>query len=177
MDLMQIPFEQFRPCIFDLWDRRWFLLTSGDFSSGKYNTMTVSWGSTGILWGKPVFQVVVRPQRYTRLFMEQYDTFTLSVLPEAYRSALNLLGSRSGRDGNKIAEAGLTPAASRIAASPTFAEAELVIECKKLYWADLDPTHFINPALDQNYPRKDYHRQYFGEVLAIYGTRNYMDQG
>jgi flavin reductase (DIM6/NTAB) family NADH-FMN oxidoreductase RutF len=120
---------------------------------------------------------VVRPQRYTRLFMEQYDTFTLSVLPEAYRSALNLLGSRSGRDGNKIAEAGLTPAASRIAASPTFAEAELVIECKKLYWADLDPTHFINPALDQNYPRKDYHRQYFGEVLAIYGTRNYMDQG
>jgi flavin reductase (DIM6/NTAB) family NADH-FMN oxidoreductase RutF len=177
VDLMQIPFEQFRPCIFDLWDRRWFLLTSGDFASGKYNTMTVSWGSTGILWGKPVFQVVVRPQRYTRLFMEQYDTFTLSVLPEAYRSALNLLGSRSGRDGNKIAEAGLTPAASRIAASPTFAEAELVIECKKLYWADLDPTHFINPALDQNYPRKDYHRQYFGEVLAIYGTRNYMDQG
>jgi flavin reductase (DIM6/NTAB) family NADH-FMN oxidoreductase RutF len=174
---MQIPFEQFRPFIFDLWDRRWFLLTSGDFASGKYNTMTVSWGSTGILWGKPVFQVVVRPQRYTRLFMEQYDTFTLSVLPEAYRSALNLLGSRSGRDGNKIAAAGLTPTASRIAASPTFAEAELVIECKKLYWADLDPTHFINPALDQNYPRKDYHRQYFGEVLAIYGTRNYMDQG
>jgi flavin reductase (DIM6/NTAB) family NADH-FMN oxidoreductase RutF len=172
--LIPIPYDLFRTRIFDLWDNRWFLLTSGDFAKGQFNTMTVSWGSTGIMWGKPFFQVVVRPQRLTRQFMEQYDSFTLSVLPDNYRKALNLLGSKSGRDGDKIAEAGLTPVAARQVAAPAFAEAELVVECKKLYWADFDPAHFIDPSLDRNYPRKDYHRQYFGEVLAIYGVETYI---
>ena len=106
--------------------------------------------------------------------MEKYETFTLSVLQVSYRKALNLLGTKSGRDGDKIREAGLTPIAASQVASPTFAEAELVVECKKMYWADFDPTHFIDPAIDRNYPRKDYHRQYFGEVLVINGISSYL---
>ena len=174
MDFVAIPIEQFQTHIFQLWDYRWFLLTSGDFVKGHFNTMTVSWGSTGIMWNKPFIQVVVRPQRYTFPFMEQYETFTLSVLPVAYRKALNLLGTKSGRDGDKIREAGLTPVPASQVAAPTFAEAELVVECKKMYWADFDPTHFVDPTIDRNYPRKDYHRQYFGEVLAIRGISAYL---
>jgi len=174
MDLLPIPFDQFHTRIFDLWDNRWFLLTCGDFASGQFNTMTVSWGSTGIMWGKPFMQVVVRPQRYTRHFIEKYDTFTLSVLPESYRDALNLLGIKSGRDGDKIHEAGLTPVASHAVAAPAFAEAELVIECRKMYWADLDPAHFIGIDASRIYPRQDFHRSYYGEILAIFGRETYL---
>ena len=174
MALQTIPFERFTSRVFHLFDEQWLLLTGGDFARGKFNAMTISWGSLGIIWGRPFVQVVVRPTRYTHEFMERFDTFTVTAFPERHRRALNLLGSKSGRDGDKIAEAGLTPVASAKVAAPAFAEAELVIECKKMFWADFDPTHFIDPAIDRNYPRKDYHRQYFGEVLAIHGISSYL---
>jgi flavin reductase (DIM6/NTAB) family NADH-FMN oxidoreductase RutF len=149
------------------------LLTSGDFAAGRFNTMTVGWGSLGVMWGRPFVQVVVRPTRYTYGFMEQYDTFTLCAFPEAYRQALQLLGTKSGRDGDKIAEAGLTPVASTQVAAPGFAEADLIVECRKMYWQDMDPAHFLDPTIDNHYAKKDYHRVYFGEVVAIHGTEAY----
>jgi flavin reductase (DIM6/NTAB) family NADH-FMN oxidoreductase RutF len=115
----------------DLWDNTWLLLTSGDFETGHYNTMTVGWGGMGCMWGRPYAEVVVRPQRYTYEFLEKYDTFTLSVFNDRLRPALNLLGTRSGRKGNKIGESGLTPVKSRQVAAPSFQEAELVLECRR----------------------------------------------
>lgn len=163
-----IAIDQFLVRIYRLWDRQWFLLTSGDFAQGYYNTMTISWGSLGVMWNRPFVQVVVRPTRYTYEFMERYDTFTLCAFSDKYRRALNLLGSMSGREGDKIAKAGLTPIASTHVAAPAFAEAELVIECKKIYWDDFDPAHFIDPGIEANYSERDYHRIYFGQVLAIH---------
>jgi flavin reductase (DIM6/NTAB) family NADH-FMN oxidoreductase RutF len=160
--------------IHPLWDRQWLLLTSGDFAAGEFNTMTIAWGSLGIMWGQPMAQVVVRPIRYTYQFMERYDTFTLCAFPEAHRQALQILGTKSGRDGNKIAEAGLTPIASTQVAAPGFAEADLIVECHKMYWQDMDPTHFLDPGIDKLYPGKHYHRIYFGAVLAIHGTGAYV---
>lgn len=158
---------------YSLFEEQWLLLTSGDFAAGDFNTMTISWGSLGVMWNKPFVQVVVRPGRYTYGFIERYDTFSLCALPEQYHQALSLLGTKSGRDGDKIAESGLTPtAASRIAA-PVFAEAELVLECRKMYWQDLDPQHFLSPDIARNYPRLDYHRAYFGEILAVSGIDRY----
>jgi len=150
-----------------LWAEQWLLLASGDFAEGKFNTMTVGWGSLGTMWGKPFAQVVVRPTRYTFEFMEQYPSFTLCAFPAAYHDALQLLGSKSGRDGDKIAESGLTPSASTQVAAPCFEEAELVIECRKIYWDDIDPANFLDPAIDWNYPARDYHRIYFGEIAAV----------
>jgi|YNPNPStandDraft_1061719.scaffolds.fasta_scaffold00270_10 flavin reductase (DIM6/NTAB) family NADH-FMN oxidoreductase RutF len=157
-----------------LWARQWLLLAAGDFAAGHFNAMTVGWGMLGTLWGKPVAQVFVRPTRYTYEFMERYDSFTLCVFSEHYRQALNLLGSRSGRDGNKIAQSGLTPIAATLVAAPAFAEAELIIECRKIYWQDLDPAHFLDPGIASNYPIRDYHRCYIGEIVAISGTPAYM---
>lgn len=168
-----IPVDQFTVRIHHLWDKQWFLLTSGDFAAGRYNTMTVSWGSLGVMWNRPFAQVVVRPTRYTYEFMEQYDTFTLCAFSDKYRAALNLLGSKSGRDGDKIAQARLTPIASTQIAAPGFAEAELIIECRKIYWDDFDPTHFIDSTIEANYPRHDYHRIYFGQIVAICAEPGY----
>ena len=149
------------------------LLTSGDFAAGQFNTMTVGWGSLGVMWRRPFVQVVVRPTRYTYGFMEQYDTFTLCAFPEAYRQALQILGTKSGRDEDKIAEAGLTPIASTLVPAPGFAEADLIVECRKMYWQDMDPAHFLNSTIEKHYAKKDYHRIYFGEVVAINGTEAY----
>jgi flavin reductase (DIM6/NTAB) family NADH-FMN oxidoreductase RutF len=135
--------------------------------------MTISWGSLGVMWNKPFVQVVVRPVRYTYEFIERFDTFTLCAFPRAYHKALSLLGTKSGRDGDKIAQAGLTPSAARCVAAPAYAEAKLVIECRKLYWQDIDPAHFLDAQLDRNYPQKDYHRIYFGEILAVDGVTEY----
>ena len=85
----------------------WMLVTAGD--QEKFNMMTASWGSMGYLWNKPVVMVFVRPQRYTFEFTEKKDEFTLSFFDEKYRHALNVCGSVSGRDVNKVQESGLTP--------------------------------------------------------------------
>jgi flavin reductase (DIM6/NTAB) family NADH-FMN oxidoreductase RutF len=169
----QIPFDQLFVKTHHLWDKQWLLLTSGDFAADQFNAMTVGWGSLGTMWGRPFAQVVVRPIRYTYEFMERYDTFTLCAFPERYRKALQLLGTRSGRDGDKIAAAGLTPIASTQVAAPGFAEAELIVECRKIYWDDLDPVHFLDPDIERNYPHKHYHRIYFGQVVALYGEGPY----
>jgi flavin reductase (DIM6/NTAB) family NADH-FMN oxidoreductase RutF len=167
MPLTTIPINEFNLNIFDLWANQWLLLTAGDFEKKSYNTMTVAWGSLGLMWNKPFAQVVVRPTRYTYEFMEQYDTFTLCAFPLRYRKALQLLGSKSGRYGDKIAESGLHPIAAKKVAAPVFAEAELIFECCKIFWDDFKPDHFIDSSIQNNYPLKDYHRIYFGEIIQI----------
>ena len=149
------------------------LLTAGDFSKGHFNTMTVAWGSFGTMWGKPFAQVVVRPTRYTYEFMEQYDSFTLCAFAEEDRDVLNLLGSQSGRAGDKITAAGITPVPSRCVASPGFDEAELIIECIKTYYTDMNPDHFLDNDIMRHYQDQDYHRIYFGEIKTISGTSAY----
>ena len=156
-----------------LWNRQWLLLSVGDFAAGRFNAMTVGWGSLGTMWSKPFAQVVVRPTRHTYGFMEQYDSFTLCAFPDRYHKSLQLMGTKSGRDGDKIAAAGLTPVASTQVAAPGFAEANLVIECCKMYWQDMEPAHFLDPDIDKNYVEQDYHRIYFGEIVAILGEGTY----
>lgn len=162
-----IPIDQLVLRSFHIWNDGWFLLTAGDFAKRDFNTMTVSWGSFGTMWNWPFAQVVVRPTRHTYGFMERSNTFTLSAFPPAYREVLRFLGTKSGREGDKITEAQLTPMASTRVAAPCFAEADLVVECRKMYWHDIDPAHFLDAAIEENYPAHDYHRAYFGEIVAV----------
>jgi len=173
MSLIQIKPYHFMPKINQLWANEWLLLTSGDFAAGHYNTMTVGWGSLGVMWGKPFAQVVVRHSRYTYEFMNQYDSFTLTAFPSKYKKALKLLGSKSGRDSDKIAESGLTPIKAQVVAAPSFAEATLSIECKKTYWQDMEPANFLDPEINTHYPNHDYHCIYFGDVVHIAGIEKY----
>jgi flavin reductase (DIM6/NTAB) family NADH-FMN oxidoreductase RutF len=171
MERKLIPYTQLHLNAFQAWDE-WFLLASGDFSAGKFNAMTISWGSAGIMWGRPFVQVIVRPQRYTYEFMEHYDTFTVSAFPAQYHAALNLLGSKSGRHSDKILESGLTAIAASKVSAPAFAEAGLVLECRKIYFDDYHPAHFLADFILRNYAN-DYHRIYFGEIIAIQASEAY----
>jgi len=173
MERSPIAIEKFTVKAYSFFEVDWLLLTSGDFQAQQYNAMTISWGSLGVIWGRPFVQVVVRPQRYTYQFMERFDTFTVCAFPRQYHQALSLLGAKSGRDGNKIADAGLTPAAATCVAAPVYDQAELAIECRKIYWQNMDPSHFLDPAIARNYREKDYHRIYYGEILAVQGTEQY----
>jgi len=174
LEKQTIPFDLFDTQTFHLFDKQWMVLTSGDFQSRQYNAMTISWGSLGFIWSRPFVQVVVRPQRYTFEFLEHYDTFTLCAFPAEHRQALSLLGTKSGREGDKIGNAGLTPTASDCVAAPAYQEAELVLECRKMYWQDFDPAHFLLPDIAKNYPSNDYHRMYFGEILKIQGIARFV---
>jgi flavin reductase (DIM6/NTAB) family NADH-FMN oxidoreductase RutF len=156
-----------------LWNKQSLILTAGDFAAGHYNAMAVGWGSFGTMWDRPIAMVVVRPQRYTYEFIEKYDTFTLCAFPPGYRKAVDLIGTKSGRDGDKIAEAGLTAVAAGAVAAPIFAQAELVVECRKIFRTVYEPSQFIDPSIDRNYLKKDYHRVYFGEILAVAGIESY----
>lgn len=147
---------------FQMIDKQWFLITAGTIR--KCNTMTASWGAFGILWNKPVVFCFVRPHRFTYQFMESSEMFTLSFLDSKYRSKLNFCGKHSGRDIDKIAHTGLTPIETPLG-SIYFEQAELVMECRKLYFSDLDPSHFLDQAILKNYPINDFHRLYIGEII------------
>lgn len=157
-----------------LFDRQALLLTVGDFSKGHFNTMTIGWGSIGTMWNYPYVSVVVRPTRYTYEFMEKYPDFTVSAFPAEFNRALSYLGTRSGRDGDKLAATNLTPTVSVKVQSPSFEESELTIECRKIYTSDFDPSRFIEQKIENQYPNKDYHRVYYGEILQIFGTEKYI---
>ncbi len=166
MNRKDVPLRDFHYDIAQLRDH-WFALFAGDFYEGVFNAMTISWGSYGHVWDKMVFQVMVRPSRYTYEFMNRYDSFTLNAFAPKYRKALSVLGSNSGRNLDKIALAGLTPMASRKVAAPSFEEARLVIECRKIFWQDLDSSNFLDSSIEEHYPSKDYHRIYLGEIVNV----------
>ena len=152
--------------IVTLWDKQWFLLTSGTLDD--CNMMTVSWGSIGCMWNKPFAQIVVRPQRYTFEYLEKNDSFTLCAFKENYRQALQHLGSKSGRYGDKLSMTDLTLKKSTKISAPAYNEASLILECRKIYYQDLDPKGFLDNGIQNNYPINDYHRVYYGEILAAF---------
>ncbi len=145
--------------------KEWLIVAAG--TPQRHNGMTASWGNMGVFWGKPAVTVYIRPTRYTKEFVDGSDLFTLSVFSEDYRPALNLFGTKSGRDCDKDGEAHLTPLA--VDGTVAYAEAKTVFVCRKLAHADLDPARFDDPSADGKwYPKKDYHTAYIAEILAIY---------
>lgn len=149
---------------FRLIGQDWMLITAGTLE--KFNMMTASWGAMGHLWDRNICLCFVRPSRYTFKFMEKHRSFTLSFLPPEYRSALEFCGSYSGRDVNKVKKTGLTPVAGFLD-DVYFVEARLVFECRKIAFADLDPKHFLDPAIHEFYEGPDHHRMYVGEIVRI----------
>lgn len=142
----------------------WMLITAGN--EEKHNTMTASWGAMGVMWGKNVVTVYLRPQRYTKEFVDTRDTFTISFYDESCRKALNVCGTKSGRDCDKEKEAGLTP--YYIDGTTAFEEANMILVCKKQYHQDMKPECFDVPENDEKwYPNKDYHTLYMAEVVKV----------
>ena len=145
---------------------KWMLLAAG--KENDFNFMTINWGMMGELWFKPAVTVYVRHSRHTFGYMEDNDLFTLTVLKPGYQKALQLAGSKSGRDIDKLKESGLT--AAMVDGCPTFEEAAYTIVCKKMYAQELPPENCTDmPIFDKAYEgTDDYHKMYIGQIVAAY---------
>lgn len=150
--------------VIQLIGKQWMLITAGN--KDHFNTMTASWGGIGELWNKPVAFIFIRPTRYTYEFIESEEYFTCCFFEEKHRDKLNFCGKYSGRDCNKAADAHLTPLST--SHSMYFDEARLVIECRKMYYQDINPENFIDPGIQVHYPKYDYHRQYIAEITSVW---------
>ncbi len=150
---------------FSMLSEDWMLITAGD--TDKVNTMTASWGGFGILWNKPVAYIFVRPQRYTRHFLDVNQTFSLTFYSEEHRKTLSYLGSISGKEESKIKNTNFNTAF--IHNTPYFEEAHTILICRKIYCQSLTSSSFIKKELcAKNYPSEDYHLMYIAEITNIY---------
>lgn len=152
----------------------WMLITSAKDTENlicgtDYNTMTASWGGMGVLWGRPVVFVFIRPQRHTFGFTEENDRLTLSFFDESHRSALSYCGKFSGRDVDKAKECGLTPDTDRNEAGRAvwFDEARLVIKAKKLYADWIRRESFTDDSPMSAYANGDFHKMYVCEITDV----------
>jgi len=161
-----IDLEKFNESTFKLFGTDWMLITAGEMKN--FNMMTVSWGGMGILWYKPVVFLVIRPQRHTFKYIEANNIFTLTFFEEKYRKMLNLLGSKSGRNTDKLNLSGLTPLETQNGGI-YYEEARMVLECRKLYFHDLTPDNMLLSEIQINYyPTNDFHRLYVAEIIQSF---------
>ena len=161
---------EFTMDVFQQFDKKWALLTAG--SADNFNTMTISWGGVGTLWGKPVATTYVRTSRYTHDFMDKNDYFTISFFPEEYRKILGVLGSRSGREMDKMHDSGLTAKVVSLDGrdgleTVTFEEAEITLVCRKLYMQRMNPENILDENARAFYKNDAPHDEYIGEVVEI----------
>ena len=151
-------------------DSGWWLITAGNETDGC-NTMTASWGHLGSVWGhdkdSATAVVYIRPQRYTKQFVDREDYFTLSVMGDKYKKQLAYLGERSGKDEDKLANVGMKP--WFVDGTAAIEDAEIVFVCKKLYCAPITEDCFVEKELvDKIYPDRDFHYMYVGRIEKVY---------
>ena len=162
-----------------MFGKEWCLITAGNQDNG-YNGMTIAWGHIGAIWDRktekgkqiiPTACVYIRPQRYTKQFFEREELFTISAFDSQYKRALGYMGSHSGRDENKIENAHLTPLF--IDGTTAYQEAKMIFVCKKIYKSPLLEAGFISKDIvEENYPQRDFHDMYIGEILKVYVKEN-----
>lgn len=167
MEQIDFKKEQFNPS--SLIGDTWMLISAG--KEGDYGTMTASWGHLGAIWGHgtglPTSVIYIRPSRYTKKFVDAEPFYSLCFFDEKYKKDLGYLGSHSMRDEDKVSKTSLHPLFDKEA--PYFKEASLVLICRKLYVGKLHEENFLDKELmDDNYPRRDFHSIYIGEIVKAY---------
>ncbi len=162
--MRKIDPKQLDKNVFSAIGDQWMLITAGTVE--HCNTMTASWGGLGVIWGAPAATCYIRPQRYTKEFVDREEYFTLAFFGEEHRKALALCGSKSGRDIDKVKECGFTVKAAECGA-PYFEEAELVLVCRKRFAQPMEEANIPQEIKDKWYPEKDYHTLYIGEIIEV----------
>ena len=161
--------EEISENTFKLIGKDWMLITASD--GEKVNSMTASWGGFGVLWGKNVVYIVVRPQRYTKEFIDKSNKFSITFFNEEYRPQLAYMGKVSGRDEDKIAKSGLNIIESN--GVPFFKEGKLSAICNVLYKQNIMAENFLDESINEQwYPEKDYHTLYVAEIKEVFVKSN-----
>ena len=136
----------------------------------KVNSMTIAWGNIGFIWGKPVFMAMVRPQRYTYEIIEKSNEFTVTIPYEELKNAIGFLGSKSGRDMDKLAELNIKTINGEKINTPVLDVEGMHFECKVVYKTTMTAENLNVDINRSKYPGKDYHTLYFGEIVSSYVT-------
>jgi flavin reductase (DIM6/NTAB) family NADH-FMN oxidoreductase RutF len=142
------------------------ILLASTREDGSSNVMTIGWASVGVIWGLPVMVVLVRPSRYTYQFIEASQTFTVNVPTQEMRSYVNVCGTKSGRDVDKLAK--VPTSMGQRAEALVLDECPLVYECKVVHSNDVIPASLVPDVARRSYPRGDYHRLYYGHILGTF---------
>ncbi|MCX6251056.1 MAG: flavin reductase family protein [Bacteroidetes bacterium] len=156
-------FDLFQKTI-EILDGNGALLVSGS----PPNAMTIGWGTIGIIWGRPIFIVYVRPTRYTYQLMEKSEDFSVNFLLGKYSAEIGICGARSGRDTDKISRCNFTMVKGLLIPTPYIAESDFHYECRIIERNTLDPGTLDQLIINRYYPIKDFHRLYFGEILGVF---------
>ncbi len=133
---------------------------------GSPNVMAIGWGTTGIVWRRPIFVVLVRPSRFTYKLIEETGEFTVNIVPPNLKEVVQYCGTVSGRDHDKFKEKNLTAIPSSKVKTPMIKECILHFECRVVNKNDLVPLELEKSIVSSLYPKGDFHRVYFGEILA-----------
>ncbi len=147
----------------------------------KIDSMAIGWGQFGIEWGKTIFSIYIRQGRFTHEQIEATKEFTISVpinrTPEIAKSVVHI-GTKTGKDVDKLAECNLTPVDGISVKSPAIKEIPLTIECKVIYKQEQDESKIPAVVKDIYYPQdvpsdnpranRDYHTVYYGEIVNAY---------
>lgn len=161
----EIAYQEYSSTVLETISKGAFLTTN---AGGRSNTMTIGWGSIGVMWGLPVFTVLVRKSRYTYELIENSSAFTVSIPLHDMQAELALCGSKSGRDMDKFAAAGLKRQPGQKVSVPIIGGCGLHYECEILYKSAMDPAQ-LDPAIQQkSYKDGDYHTFYHGKIVACY---------
>jgi flavin reductase (DIM6/NTAB) family NADH-FMN oxidoreductase RutF len=148
------------------------LLLVSAAADGKPNVMTIGWGTIGSIWGRPMWLVLVRPSRYTYSRLEEVSDFTVNVPPKELAAAASHCGTVSGRDHEKFQEMRLTTVASKQVRPPIIEECLVHYECRTVHRNDVVPDALAQAIVDEFYPQGDFHRVYFGEIVAAYADED-----
>jgi flavin reductase (DIM6/NTAB) family NADH-FMN oxidoreductase RutF len=135
-------------------------------NGGPPNAMAIGWGTMGVIWRRPIFIVLVRPSRYTYKLIEETREFTVNIVPPELKEVVQYCGTVSGRGHNKFKEKQLTDIPSKKVNVPLIQEGILHFECRVVHKSDLNPSELEKSIIPALYAKGDFHRVYFGEILA-----------
>ena len=142
-------------------------VSSGD----SVNTMAIGWLQTGRVWNLSTATVYVRTSRYTYDYIQKADKFVISALPDECHGKVMYIGSKSGRDEDKITNAGLT--IERLEdGQAAFTDDILRIECRKIFTQLLDTANFVDKGLGESmYATEAPHYEFIGEITNVWVRR------
>ena len=144
------------------------LLLAATKPGGDSNAMTIGWGTIGMVWGLPIFTVLVRPSRLTYQFIEESGTFTVNVPTPAMEDFVLFCGTKSGRDHDKFDRFQMEVTPAQTVDAVTIDACPLVYECRVVQKNGVIPATFDPAILSRFYPGGDFHRVYYGEIMGTF---------
>lgn len=140
------------------------LLITGNDSKNK-NIMTIGWLQIGFIWKEPVVSILVRSSRYSFKLLQEYDEFTINVMPDLFNKEIAFCGKQSGAYCDKFKETGLQTVPSKKISSLSLKDAEIIFECKILYKNIINPENLSDLILARYYSDGDFHQIITGMIL------------